>query len=75
MPKILNSFTSLFSLLTRKELASLVVDAALSPQSGFTVEVYRKKSRTALQKEFEGKGTFLAEKVEGKDEFAGVKKD
>ena len=37
--------------LSREELASLVVDAVVSPQSGFTVEVYRQKTRTALQKE------------------------
>ena len=60
--------------LSREELASLVVDAVVSPQSRFTVEVYRQKTRTALQKEFEGKGTFLAADAT-KDPFAGVKMD
>jgi len=37
--------------LSREELAKVVVDSAVSKNSKFTVEAYRKQTRTALQKE------------------------
>ena len=38
--------------MSRDELARVVVDASISKNSRFTVEAYRKQTRTELQKEF-----------------------
>ncbi|GMH74518.1 hypothetical protein TrST_g2279 [Triparma strigata] len=61
--------------LSRQELAELVVDAVEAPETDFTVEVYRKKTRTALQKEFEGQGSIIESGGSGKERFKGVVKD
>jgi len=61
--------------LSRQELAELVVDAVEAPETDFTVEVYRKKTRTALQKEFDGQGSIIESGSPGKERFKGVVKD